>query len=261
MEVKKVLIGSKAIKHWYPDFKREPKDTDYAILDFKSPTKTLVKSLSIEYLSIPPLINLYNNNDIVSPNHLYTLKLSHIFWDRYQDKHLFDITFLRNKGCIIDELLFKELYEHWNLLLGENRRVDYDKPNDTFFSEDAVKRPIDHDELHLVMNPNPLYMLIKDDQSRANINKDLFFALDKNTQLELCREEAYVLALERFYSTGKEDLHWRIAYSKMLRGMIMRMSPLWFGRYVAVNYAELCKPTFNYLKKFKESKSNQLIIQ
>jgi len=26
-----ILIGSSAIKHWYPDFKREPKDLDYIV--------------------------------------------------------------------------------------------------------------------------------------------------------------------------------------------------------------------------------------
>lgn len=33
-----LLIGSKAIKHWYSDFPREPKDTDYIIPEYKIKT-------------------------------------------------------------------------------------------------------------------------------------------------------------------------------------------------------------------------------
>ena len=28
-----ILIGSKAIKYWFPDFPRDPKDTDYIVDD------------------------------------------------------------------------------------------------------------------------------------------------------------------------------------------------------------------------------------
>lgn len=29
--MKKVIIGSSSIKHYFPDFKREPKDLDYVV--------------------------------------------------------------------------------------------------------------------------------------------------------------------------------------------------------------------------------------
>lgn len=241
-----VLIGSKAIKHWFPDFKREPVDTDYATNESLAPEK----NPRVEYMGIPPLNKRYLMHDIASPDHLYTLKLSHVFWPIKQEKTLSDIAFLKSKGCKKDEALFKELYEHWNNVHGENKRVDYDRPNETFF-DDAVDRPIEHDTLHVMMNPEPLYVLIKPEHDDANISEKMFYSLPFEIQLELCREEAYVLALERFVVPGV-NINWRIAYGKMLRAMVLRLSPLWFGTYVAENYDKLQKPSYNYEKRFKE---------
>lgn len=242
-----MLIGSRAIKYHFSDFPREPKDWDYA-----TNSKSIKPFKDQDFINIPQLVG----EGIATPDQLYTLKLSHIFWNKQQEKHLSDLIFLKRKGCKKDEKLFDELYKHWNQNLGENKRVDYEKSNDSFFDDDAVVRPIEHDELHRIINPNPLYLLIKPDQTSANISKEMFFNLPKEIQLELCREEAYVLALERFVVFDKK-MYWREGYTKMLRAMIMRLSPLWFGTYVAENYDMLRKPTFNFEQKFKQKQNEQ----
>src|SRR6188768_1330935 len=102
-----ILIGSHAIKHWFPDFKRIPKDIDYVVLKER---KNSIKG--VEYLVNPILIEYYKE-EIAEPNTLYTLKMSHIFWDINWSKHLYDLQFLKDKGCILDKELFYKLYEYW----------------------------------------------------------------------------------------------------------------------------------------------------
>ena len=110
-----ILIGSSAIKHHFPDFNRSPKDKDY--IGIGSSCK------EVEYLS-NPIFDDYPN-DVMSPNDLYTLKISHVIgWDVNWDKHMYDIQFLKGKGCSINMELFYKLYNFWNEYHGKNNRSD-----------------------------------------------------------------------------------------------------------------------------------------
>lgn len=245
-----LLVGSRAIKQHFNDFPREPKDWDYVAFPpytFESNTK---KVKDTEFLKNAILVERYSEKDeIVSANDLYTLKLSHIFWPIALDKHLFDIQFLKKKGCVADMELFERLYAYWSSMHGQNKRIDFDKKNEEFF-QDKVHRQYPHDELHNIINPSPLYKFVKPDLEAADISQELFNNLDRKQQLELIREEAYVLALER-YMIPNSGTHWRVAYSKMLKALMQRLTPLWLGVFIAENYIDLQQPTFNYYEKFQ----------
>jgi hypothetical protein len=250
-----LLAGSRAMRHHFPDFPRNPKDWDYIVFPSSYPglfddDQQVVSDRGIEYLKNPIITSVYSeSDDLLTPDHLYTLKMSHVFWPRAQAKHLFDICFLRQKGCSLDRDLFDKLYAHWNVVNGINRRTDFDKPNSEFF-DDYVNRKYSHDELHLIMNPHPIYERVKKDLSGAAISEELFRILPLSDQMEMIREEAYVLALERYIIPGLKP--WRVAYAESLRTMILRLTPLWLGIFMAENYWELNKPTINFFKKFKE---------
>ena len=92
-----IIIGSTAIKFWYPDFKREPKDLDLILYEGEEiPKEFLEKYNKIETLSNPILLqfcknNLFQISPYLNPDILYTLKMSHMFWDINWEKHMFDI--------------------------------------------------------------------------------------------------------------------------------------------------------------------------
>lgn len=93
-----MLIGSAAIKFWFSDFPREPKDIDF-IKDSKI-NNYFNTNLKKEYLENPILLKHYFNEEVLNPDVLYTLKISHLFWDLFNnswDKHIWDVQFLKEK--------------------------------------------------------------------------------------------------------------------------------------------------------------------
>lgn len=155
----KVLIGSTAIKYWFSDFKREPKDRDYAVLNNQFKTKG-------DDCMIIPIICQESNKNIASPELLLTLKLSHIFFDQYGDitwnKHINDIQFLLSKGVKYKINLLLELREFWEKHYNGLYRSNLELNKKEFFNN-AINNDIDHDQIHLIISQNPTYKKVLKD--------------------------------------------------------------------------------------------------
>lgn len=226
-----MLIGSKAIKHWFPDFNREPKDTDYAV-------SGVTRSESgVEYLHNPFL----SGWGIADPDTLYTLKISHcVGWNIKWDKHVFDIQFLKSKGCKLNWKLFHKLYGFWNTVHEKNKRSDLDMTGKEFF-DNAIQTP--HDYYHTILNPVPSYTKILADGAEVAVSEKKFDILSHNERCNIVREEIMVMAYERYKDKG-----YRLAYSVMLKKFIRNHAPLWEAVFILENYIELHKPLINYIK-------------
>ncbi len=226
-----ILIGSKAIKHWFPDFHREPKDTDYAVNHhIKSSEK------GVEYLYNPILFNR-GCSDILTPDELYTLKISHaIGWKLENgswDKHIFDIQFLKSKECILIKPLFNDLYAFWPEIHGKNKRSDLEMTSEEFF-DNALKCEYSHDWLHTLINPTPTYTKVL--EGEVEVSEEKFNALSFKDKCNLVYEEAEVMSWERW-----SKLDYRFAYSRMLRKFILEHAPLWEAIFIVENYKLLHK--------------------
>lgn len=229
-----LLIGSKAIKHHFPDFHREPKDNDWAVEKEKKSTK------EVEYL-LNPILGKYEG--VADPNTLYTLKISHVIgWDIKWDKHMFDIHFLRKKGCVLNKELFYELYNFWNDYHGKNRRSELNMSADKFFNN-ALKLKYDHDFIHTLLNPNPTYFKVLKDGAEVDVCENKFNMLTFEEKCNLVREEVQVMSWERWGS-----LDFRIAYCKMLKKFILDHAPIWEAIFIVENYPELLKYKVNHFK-------------
>lgn len=93
-----LIFGSVAIKHWFPDFPREPKGLD--IISNNPFEEDVVK-----HYWIPEFQYLLDNNKdegYLDPDFLFTLKLWRMHADQDKNKTIHDIEFLRKKGCEID---------------------------------------------------------------------------------------------------------------------------------------------------------------
>ncbi len=235
-----ILIGSKATKHWFPDFPREPKDVDYAVLkrDLKSNHK------GIEYLYNPILFDYNYGFPVCMPNNLYTLKMSHLFWDLDWSKHEWDATFLRKKGCELNKELFYKLYEFFNELHGKNKRSDLKMSAEDFF-DNALKCEYDHDWLHTLLNPIPTFnkVLI----GEVEVGEDKFELLSEEEKKNLVREEVEIMAFERW-----PKLDFRMAYGRMLKKFIISHAPIWEAIWILENYPKLQKVRHNFIKILNE---------
>jgi hypothetical protein len=241
-----MLIGSKAALHWFPDFPRVPRDTDYI-------SKNEINKTDSKYCpSFQLILDKYPLRLIAPANVLYTLKVSHAFWDIHWDKTMYDIRFFQSKGLSIDEELFKALYADCETRYGK-KRAYLNKSNEEFFT-DGVKRVYVHDDLHKAMAfyDEPLYERIKHDKSRALTAEDLFLKLSHEDKLKLCKEEIYVTALERFLIPENFDKPPWGAYLKACKLLITSMSKGWFPKFMVENWIDLSKnDRYDFRSKFQ----------
>jgi hypothetical protein len=237
-----ILIGSRAIKHWFSDF-REPKDWDYICNEKYSNLKNLEKDLEIHI--IPKIFDNYKE-DTLNPNDLYTLKCSHIFWNIKWQKHIYDIQFLQNKGCTLNEKLFWKLYNYWIEIHGKRKEPDFNKTTEEFF-QDKVKREYNHDELHLnfMYYDFPLYQKVLINPNSVEPSQELFNQLSFEDKIKLVDEECYVIGYERW----SNELP-KVAYYRALKVMIQRLAPIWLAKFIIENYNSF-KPHNQYKEIWK----------
>lgn len=229
-----VIIGSTAIKHHFSDFNRAPKDLDYAV---SSPIK---KENGTEFLINPILCEVQNEGYLI-PDLLYTLKISHLFWDINWSKHMYDVQFLKSKGCKLNKDLFYKLYDYWGVLHGKNKRSDLKMSSEDFF-DNAIKSKYEHDYLHTLIKNPPTFKKIL--IGEVEVSEEKFNNLSFEEKKELVVEEVMIMAYERYY-----NLDYRSAYSKMLKKFIISHAPMWEALFIIENYIELHKPNFNYINK------------
>lgn len=247
----KCLVGSKAAKHWFPDFPREPRDEDWWI-NYDSPAK----EKGIEYKDVRPYPNLLKflestKDEIASPEQLYALKVSHSFWAKsFWAKTMADILFFQRKGVPLDEKLVKSLYKDWEIVHGK-KKAYFDVPNEEFFTK-SVDRKYVHDDIHraIAYYDEPMYMKIKEDQSKALTSNKLFNQLEYGDKLKTVREEVYTTALERFLIPNP-DYSPQMAYEEALKLLICSMTKGSFSIFIVANFMQLCKMDIDYYEKFK----------
>jgi len=227
--MKKLIYGSVAAKHWFPDF-RDTKDLDYICED------TSKRSKEIEYHWTPSFQYVLDNNvddTYVDPNFLYTIKFSHAAWDIRWTKTMKDIRFFKNKGCVLDLELYNMLLKDWEIIHGK-KKVNLNQDNSEFFTK-YVKREYDHDWLHgfLAFYDEPLHTKIRK-TDKPLCYKDLWDDLSLDDQYKCALEEIYVVATERY-----DNYPPKIAKFKSMKNIITSMTKGWFNYFLIDNFEEL----------------------
>lgn len=236
--MRKILIGSTAIKWFYQDFSREPNDLDYAV-DLDNIKRKVVDNKVIEYLYNPILFK-YTNDEILNPSMILTLKMSHISWDVNFKKHMFDIQFLLKKGVEYNQELYNELFEYWTKVKtrnGKNKRSDLTLTSKEFF-DNAI--PFDHDFLHTMLKEVPTYTKILKDNSEVEPCEQKFLQLTFNEAISVIQEEVMVMAYERF-----RHLQYKVAFNEMLQKYITHHAPIWQLIFIIKNFNQI-REIYNY---------------
>lgn len=259
-----VIIGSTAMKFWFPEC-REPKDIDIVGEIPLELIHSFPQDKKIEYLENPILEARYNRKIdynhgcldkyvpwYITPDDLYTLKISHVIgWDLNWEKHMYDIQFLKKKGCILNIDLCYQFYSFWNTIHNKNKRSDLEMTADEFFNN-AVKSDYDHDYLHTLINSYPTFNKVLKDGEEVEVDQHKFNNLSFEDKCNLVTEEVMIMAFERF-----KDMDYRTAYSKMLKKFIINHAPIWEAIFIIENFVELHKPKFNFIKHINEQLKNE----
>lgn len=240
MGSQRVLIGSQAATHWFPDWYRKTKDTDFVEKDApKKLVKIDDKITEFHYSKAFDWL-LNNEKDVASPDSLYTIKVSHSFWDIHWQKTMNDIAFLQKKGCKIIPEFYELLYEDWLTIHDSKARINFDKPNSVFFTK-AVDRAIHHDTLHeIIVSPNePIYKCLKYDKDMAKIEEELFNKLSYEDKCKVCLEETYVIALERFLIPSNFVASPQAAFYRAAKKVIVDLNKGFVPYFFVTNWSKL----------------------
>lgn len=236
-----VIIGSTALRHYYPEFPREPNDVDYVVKSKKG----LVNTEDVEYHLNPVLFN-YQKEGYCDPQILLNLKISHLFWNINWEKHLFDIQFLLKKGHTVNMQMINAFRTYWESVHPPVRRSDLNNDKENFFTNAVNKDSNEHDFLHTLLNPVPMYTKLLKDGCEVELDESKWWQLSFEEKLEVIREETAVMAYERY-----SDMNYQKAFARQLKWNIIKHFPDYIAIFGIINYICLEKINFNYKTKIK----------
>lgn len=243
------LIGSRALRHWFPDSREPGRDWD-----FYSPTPLDGYELNSDAdVTIDPRLAAWTWGGIATPDELYTIKISHGYWDIHGtwDKHAADIVFLQRKGARLIPELHDILKPIWADAYRKNQ-ISLNKTAKEFF-EDHVPKVYVHDTVHesVAYRDRPWYVDILKDGSEVLVDNAKFWAMDLPDQLDLVREELYVIALERILIPNNYRGSPGRAYRWALKRTAISLFKNDWAKFLLVHLDELGVPDVDFVKRHK----------
>lgn len=227
--MRKVLIGSQAIQHWFPDHNRKPKDIDYAV-----DVDNVISEKGIEFLYNPVIFEV-TNNEIATPEILLALKTSHLFWNTNWKKHMWDVWFLKNKGVTLDFEMYKKFRNFFESYLPTVHRSMLDQDKESFFSN-AVNEDVDeHDDFHYMIADNPAFLDILKDGKEVEVCEVKFNNLPFERKMDVVIEEAVVMAYERY----NKRLPFYAGFVRQLEDNIQKHYPEFIALFAIDQYVDL----------------------
>jgi hypothetical protein len=290
------IVGSSALKHWFSDW-REPMDIDYIATQSevdeylhinKDDIVTVVPnrcgitvfqigSIPIEFeiakdgnsteqlCAIIKDQYLININDILRPNIIYTMKMSHRYMKNspHFKKTMDDIIELRNRNYGTIPPYLKEWFK-----IREKETYNYKHPKlktskkDFFDPNIGVNYVYDHDSIHETVKhfSRPAYTMIKDDQADVFCSKEKFFSLPETIKLFTVLEESYTLALERSQIPNNFNIDRKKSFLIALEKVCTSVSSGWWREYAYESYYKVIELyDEGYVEKFKNGLSHGVV--
>lgn len=254
----KILIGSTALSK-YMDIGREPKDLDY-FTDHELDKE--IDGKRIEPFFHFDLLNYFEDQvRVATLDELYTIKVSHIFWDLRNgtwEKHAIDIMAMQKQGAKLIEPLYKLLYKIWEEVHG-GKKANLSQGAMDFFNDKVVRIYV-HDSIHdsVAYYDAPLYERILMDGEEVKVDKSKWDAMSYEDKIKCVREEVYATALERLIIPSGYTYSPRRAYAWALRRTVTSLARGWFALFIVENLEAVWSPDVNYVEVHKKN-SHKLI--
>ena len=249
----KIVVGSTALNYHCFRF-RTANDIDiWTDEDHQKQKGEDVSIVPSSILSVVP-----HKEGYATPDAVYTIKLSHLGWDIFWDKHKRDVLWMEHNGCKRLPELYSALIEYWKEVHGNKDFLSLHKKKQDFFN-DYVDYKYDHDYLHeLVAYPDkPVYNMCLKDGEDVAIDKEKFFSLPFEKQIRMFKEEITVIALERWVIPYRE--HLLKAYPLALKKTVTSLTKNWATEFLVLNLKHFERPDvnlFQYAMKTLKEKQN-----
>lgn len=259
------LIGSQAMRMHFPDARATTNsDWDWHTGDVSVRDRWVSEDiLGHNDVFIDERLLAWPWGEIATPDELYTMKISHGYWDinGSWDKHAADIMFLQRKGCRFIPELHDLLLDIWKDRYPKNP-ISLDKSAKEFFT-DHVHYIYVHDTVHesVAYHDRPWFESILREGSDVMVDSDKFWAMDLPDQLELCREELYVIALERVLIPNDYKGSPMRAYRWALRRLCTSLFKNKWATFVLLHLDELSRPDVDYVKRHRDNAHKLVLVE
>jgi hypothetical protein len=261
--MKPVLVGSRALAYWLPEFTpRENADWDF-IYDEQSAVVPLVEHSefhTVHELNNGAICGFYAVDDgrtnqfingvecaVMSLEGLALMKRSHLWRAYHFDKHITMYHKYLAKYAKWDDPKWCALLKQRIQMTKEvypQRNPSLDQTNMDFF-DDAVKKVFDHDWIHelVAYYDRPLFERLKteDKFDKAWCEKDLWALLSSEDKNKCVAEEAHVIACERFMIPNNWDFAPRRAYFMAVNKVCTTLTSGWFRDHAIDNFPEVIR--------------------
>lgn len=180
---------------------------------------------------------------------LYTIKLSHMSYPIFWNKHKKFILQMKKLGVKINKPLYEALIKHWENVHGTKDFLSLNKSKQSFFN-DHVKYVYDHDYLHelAALPDKPVYtQCLKDDQE-VFIDKAKFEALTFEDKVRMFMEEISVIATERWLVHKPGRYSYQQVWSWSLEKVVTSLTKGWASRFILENIEFFYKPNGKIFK-------------
>lgn len=250
---RRLIYGSTALSHVDKRWKY-PKDKDVLYPKYRDETMVY---FGADSKGVPPHIfdlleSKFSKDGMVTPYGIYNVKISHSFWNIKWMKTARDIIRLQEVLGFqeTDQELMDILRGFWETIHGSKKHINLMQSPDKFFTK-AVDRKYKHDDLHeaLKYHAVPWHERLRNDKTKVYIPKENFDVLSHKEKLEVCREEIYVTAIERYYLKGSLETPLTM-YRSALKKLVTTMSKGWFPLFIMENLKTLKEPDLDYIEKF-----------
>jgi hypothetical protein len=262
------LTGSRALNWWYPEQFPIKDNTDWDLVgdNIKSDQSCLVdvgpdgllsKEICEHYNSGETIPTPYGPAYVVYPVCVMLFKRSHLHRPIKFAKHIRDYHWLKSRqyekaGDNTYNDFLKERTKLTKEKYGDKTPSLKQKTNDFF--DDYVTKKYKHDDLHLATcyGERPLYESLKTDNDLVWCSKSKWNSLSHSDQINCVREEAFVIALER-YLINKKGYPAKFAFNNAVERICTTLTSGWFRDFAIENWAEIVDCDYDFVGKFKQA--------
>lgn len=219
------IVGSSALQY-FGLLTRNPKDVDVFTTEEH---EGYCKEQRWDTIVVPKnILHLIPTKEgRATPDAVYTIKLSHLPYNIHWDKHWRDAQYLKKRGCVVIEPLYRALSDYWKRINGNKEFLSLNRSKQSFFN-DYVTYLYDHDYLHeLVAYPNkPIYLQCLKEGQDVLIDNDKLWSLPFKQQIKMFREEIGVIACERWLinPVTKGKVSWTQAWNMSVKKTITSLT-------------------------------------
>ena len=253
-----ILIGSRALNYWNPNFKIKD-STDWDIIsenkinnaefhdiNFLNNSKfeKYIEKSNIIFENIPLYVMSLKGLSIIKRSHLWR-NLSFQKHITHYHKYLINIKDFDNNDLeLLNEriILTKKEFPQGNPSLMKNKQD---------FFDDYVSKIYDHDYLHELISyyDKPIYTKLLRNNELVWCEKDKWDLLSYEDKCKCVAEETFVIAIERFLVPKNWKYPYKLAYIKSLDKVCTTLCSGWFRDFAIDNYPQI-------FQLFNENKIN-----